>query len=325
MNIVITGGAGFIGSHFVRKLREYKRRITIIVVDRLTYAGDIRRIEDVPGIDFLRVDICDYRRLSRVFARWKVRYIVNFAAQTHVDRSIKDDTPFIDTNIKGTHNLLRITKEFKIKMFYHISTDEVYGDIEEKAKHRYFSENSPLRPNSPYAASKASADLLIRSYRKTYGLPSVIIRPSNNYGPWQHREKFIPTVICNAFLNKSVPIYARGKNRREWLYVEDCVEAILRIVLSDTHNWAIYNIGSRVRPQNIDVARRILKIMNKPRSLIKYVQDRPGHDFMYALSCNRLEREFGWKPRVSLNDGLKKTVEWYIAHREWWDSVEGND
>lgn len=321
MNIVVTGGAGFIGSHFVRQLRERCGKCGIFVIDRLTYAGDVKRIRDIKDIDFFKLDICDFRKLRLFFSQHKVQSIVNFAAHTHVDRSIKDDTPFIESNIRGTHNLLRIVLDGKVRNFFHISTDEVYGDLERNQINSRFTEDSNIRPNSPYAASKASADLLIRSYTRTYGIPAVIIRPSNNYGPWQHCEKFIPTVICNALLGRKVPVYAKGHNRREWLYVVDCAQAILEIVLVGKLKHNVYNIGSGFRPRNIDIARKILKILNKPVSLIKHVQDRPGHDFMYALKSTRLRNELGWNPRISLDAGLERTALWYKEHRGWWGTL----
>ena len=307
MRILVTGGAGFIGSEFVRQIipEGYKP----IVVDKLTYAGDLERLKEVRGkYKFYKADICNKKKIEEIFAREKPQIIVNFAAETHVDRSIINATPFIETNIKGTQVLLDASEKYKIKKFIHISTDETYGEI----KRGRFSEDSPLSPNSPYAASKAAADLLIKAYIRTYKFPAMIIRPCNNYGPWQYPEKFIPVVICKALQNKKIPVYAQGLNRREWLYVADCVAAIA-LILEKGKIGEIYNVGSGVEKRNIDVARSILKMLGKSENLIQFVKDRPGHDFRYALDSPKIQK-LGWKPRVDFYEGLRKTVKWFASN-----------
>ncbi|OQX53994.1 MAG: dTDP-glucose 4,6-dehydratase [Candidatus Omnitrophica bacterium 4484_213] len=307
MRILVTGGAGFIGSEFVRQIipESYKP----IVVDKLTYAGDLERLKEVRGkYKFYKADICNKKKIEEIFAREKPQIIVNFAAETHVDRSIINATPFIETNIKGTQVLLDASEKYKIKKFIHISTDETYGEI----KKGRFSEDSPLSPNSPYAASKAAADLLIRAYIRTYKFPAMIIRPCNNYGPWQYPEKFIPVVICKALQNKKIPVYAQGLNRREWLYVADCVAAIA-LILEKGKIGKIYNVGSGVEKRNIDVAKSILKMLGKSENLIQFVKDRPGHDFRYALDSPKIQK-LGWKPKVDFYQGLRKTVKWFTSN-----------
>lgn len=331
--ILITGGAGFIGSAFVRllardcpeSLRKLRwihpersegpsklRGLSLIVVDKLTYAGDLARLKEAEGkYKFYKADICNKKIIESIIAKERPDIIVNFAAQTHVDRSIKDAAPFIETNIKGTHMLLEAARKYKIKRFIQISSDEVYGEIK-KGK---FSEDSPLKPNSPYAASKAAADLLIKSYIRTYDFPAIIIRPCNNYGPWQYPEKFIPVIICKALRDKKVPVYARGLNVREWLYVQDCAEGILRITEKGRIG-EIYNLGSGHHEKNIDIVKRILKILGKPFTLIEFVKDRLGHDWRYALDSSKV-RKLGWRPKTSFFSGIKMTVDWNIANRKW--------
>jgi dTDP-glucose 4,6-dehydratase len=323
--ILVTGGAGFIGSEFVRQAvkRDCPRSYGIIqakgavhkliVVDNLTYAGDIERLREVKGkFIFYKADICDKNSIGEIFRKEKPEAVLNFAAQTHVDRSIKNALPFIETNVKGTQILLEAAIKFKIDKFIHISTDEVYGEIN-KGK---FSEDSPLQPNSPYAASKAAADLLVKAYVRTYNLPAVIVRPCNNYGPWQYPEKLIPLAISKAIRNLKVPVYAKGDNIREWLYVSDCASAIL-LILKEGRAGEVYNLGSGHKERNIDVVSRILKILGKHQSLIKFVKDRPGHDFRYALDSSKIEDEIGWKSQVRFDNGLKDTVGWYLNNRTW--------
>lgn len=302
--ILVTGGAGFIGSEFVKQ--GVKKGYKVIVVDKLTYAGDLERLKKVEGkYKFYKTDICNKRQIESIFEREKPQIIVNFAASTHVDRSIVDAAPFIDTNVKGTQVLLDASRKYKIKKFIHISTDEIYGEIK-KGK---FTEKSPLAPNSPYSASKAAADLLIRAYIRTYNFPAIIIRPCNNYGPWQYPEKFIPVIISKALQNKKVPVYAKGLNKREWLYVSDCAEAIA-LILEKGKIGEIYNVGSGVEKRNIDVVKNVLKILGKPENLIQFVKDRPGHDFRYALDSSKIHK-LGWKPKDDFYQGLEKTVAWF--------------
>lgn len=310
--ILVTGGAGFIGSAFVKGLLSRKGAPELIVVDKLTYAGDLERLREVKEkYKFYRVDICDKPRIDSIFKKERPDAVVNFAASTHVDRSIVDATPFIETNVRGTQVLLDASRRTRVGKLVHLSTDEVYGDIMEGK----FNENSGLKPNSPYAASKASADLLIKSYIRTYNFPAVILRPSNNYGPWQYPEKLIPVIIYHALKNKGIPIYAKGLNAREWLYVSDCAEAI-RLALENSKPAEIYNIGSGCEERNINVAKRILDILGKPHSLIKFVADRPGHDCRYALDSTKI-RKLGWAPRADFESQLKVIVEWYKQNLSW--------
>jgi len=310
-NILVTGGAGFIGSEFVRQ--AVAKGCMIIVVDKLTYAGDLNRLKEVEGrYSFYKEDICDKVKMKTIFKKEKPEIVVNFAAETHVDRSIQDASPFIEANVKGVQVLLDLSKKFKVKKFIHISTDEVYGEIK-KGK---FSEDSGLQPNSPYAASKAAADLLIRAYVRTHKIPAIILRPANNYGPWQYPEKLIPLAVSKILENKNVPVYGKGINIREWLYVGDCVEGIFSVIRKGIAG-EIYNIGSGDEKKNIYVVKQIIKIANKPEKLIKFVKDRPGHDIRYFLDSSKINKELGWKKKICFSEGLRRTVEWCIVHRKW--------
>ncbi|MCM8781705.1 MAG: dTDP-glucose 4,6-dehydratase [Candidatus Omnitrophica bacterium] len=314
--ILVTGGAGFIGSAFVKTLLREGLSLKgdvpkVIVVDKLTYAGDLKRLEDVKGkFKFYKADICDKKQMERIFKKEKPDAVLNFAASTHVDRSIQDAAPFIKTNIMGTKVVLDACRKYKTTRFIHISTDEVYGEIIKGS----FSEDSPLCPNSPYAASKAAADLLIKSYIRTYNFPAIIIRPCNNYGPWQHPEKLIPLAISQALRNLKVPIYAKGKNVREWLYVTDCARAIL-MILEKGKIGETYNVGSGCEKQNIEIVRMIFKILKKNQNLIEFVKDRPGHDFRYALDSRKIRDKLGWQSQVRFEDGIKNTIEWYLNNK----------
>jgi dTDP-glucose 4,6-dehydratase len=308
--LIITGGAGFIGSEFVRQL--VKRGHRPIVVDKLTYAGDLARLGEVKGkYKFYKADICNKVQMALIFKKERPQIVVNFAAQTHVDRSIVNSAPFVETNIKGVQVLMDVSRRYKVKRFVHISTDEVYGEI----KKGRFTENSPLKPNSPYAASKAAADLFLKSYIRTYGFPAIIIRPCNNYGSWQYPEKLIPVIIYKALNNQKIPIYARGLNVRQWLYVSDCAAGILKIMKTGKIG-QVYNLGSQVQKRNIDIAKDILKILGKPRSLIQYVKDRPGHDFRYCLNSS-LIRKLSWQEKTDFKAGLCRTVDWYSQNSGW--------
>jgi dTDP-glucose 4,6-dehydratase len=322
MKILVTGGAGFIGSHFVRGILALGRSYQIVNFDKLTYAGNLANLSDVasdPNYVFVKGDICDPTAVEGAVQGCDA--IVHFAAESHVDRSIYEPAPAIETNLKGTSVLLRSALTLSVKRFVHISTDEVYGDLEPGV---FADEESPLRPNSPYAASKAGSDLLVRSYVQTYGLPAVITRSSNNYGPYQFPEKFLPLMINNALENRSLPIYGDGKQQRDWLHVEDNCRGILA-VLERGRIGHTYNLGGSCVEENLSIARRLLKFMDKPESLLAHVQDRPGHDRRYALRSDKAERELGWRPQIPLDTGLRQTIEWYEANTGWLDAVRGGE
>lgn len=307
MKVLVTGGAGFIGSEFVRQ--GVKSGYTIIVVDKLTYAGDLKRLESVKGkFKFYKVDICDKKKLEAVFKKERCDIVAHFAAESHVDRSIEDASPFMDTNVKGTQIMLDCARKFKVQKFVHVSTDEVYGEIAKGS----FTENSPFNPNSPYSVSKAAADMLVRAYYRTYGVPVVLVRPSNNYGPWQFPEKLIPVAINKVLAGKKIPVYAKGQNVREWLYVPDCAHAIW-LVLKKGRIGEAYNIGSGQERKNIDTVKMILRHMNAPLDMIEFVKDRPGHDIRYSLSTAKIKKELGWKAGTKFSEGLRQTIDWYLA------------
>ncbi len=311
MKLLITGGAGFIGSAFVKE--ALKDGYDTVVVDALTYAGDLKRIKDVyDNMVFYKIDITDKDSLKDVFIKEKPNIIIHFAAESHVDRSILDPYIFIKTNVEGTFNLLELSREFNIEKFINISTDEVYGDIEQGE----FYEESCLKPSSPYSTSKASADMLGRAYYRTYNLPVVTVRPSNNYGPWQYPEKFIPVVILKALNNEKIPIYGTGQNVREWLFVEDCAKGVLKIMQKGKIG-EIYNLGSDIELKNIDVAKTILRLLNKDKSLISFVKDRKGHDIRYKMNSSKLKEEIGFSLSTSFEEGIKKTIDWYIENMDW--------
>jgi dTDP-glucose 4,6-dehydratase len=316
--VLITGGAGVIGSEVVRQClaKGYK----LIVVDKLTYAGSLTRLAQVRSkIKFYKTDICDKKEIEKIFKKEKFDWVMHLAAESHVDRSIADASPFIRTNFEGTQVMLDAAKRYGVKRFLHVSTDEVYGEIE-KGKSL---ESSPFRPNSPYSVSKAAADMLAQAYWRTYSLPVMIVRPCNNYGRWQYPEKLIPVIISKALKNKKVPVYARGLNVREWLYVEDCARAVA-FLLERGQPGEVYNIGSGQERRNIDVVKKILSILSKPESLIEFVQDRPGHDLRYCLDYSRLKK-LGWQPRVGFEQGLRLTVEWYKNNFKWADDKINSD
>jgi dTDP-glucose 4,6-dehydratase len=319
MKILVTGGAGFIGSNFVKDLLFKYPHYEIVNLDKLTYAGNLdnlSQVKDNSNYRFIKGDICDQRVVEDI-VKDKVNVIVNFAAETHVDRSIYDPKIFVETNVLGTQVLLESALKFKTERFIQISTDEVYGS---SIKGR-FTESSLLSPNSPYAASKASADLLTRSYHKTFGLAALIARSTNNYGPHQFPEKLIPLFITNALSDKELPLYGDGLYVRDWLYVEDHCKA-LDMVLHKGEVGQIYNIGGNCEKTNLEIAELILKRLNKPKSLIKHVKDRPAHDRRYALDSSRIRDELGWKPDTSFEKGLAETVDWYIANQEWWEKIK---
>jgi len=311
IKLLITGGAGFIGSAFAR--HAARRGYRVIIVDKLTYAGDLARLKEIKGrYKFYKADICNKRQIESIFKQEKPDVILNFAAETHVDRSIQDPSSFIDTNIKGTQILLDASRKYKIKKFIQLSTDEVYGEI----KRGKASENYPLKPGSPYAASKAAADLLIKSYIRTYNFPVIIIRPCNNYGPWQYPEKLIPLSILKILRKEKIPVYAKGENIREWLYVEDCAQGILEILRKGKAG-EIYNLGSREERRNLETVRMILKILDVPESLIQFTKDRPGHDIRYSLNSKKVFAGVKWQPKVKFEEGIKFTVNWCLKHKDW--------
>jgi len=309
-SICVTGGAGFIGSEFVRQgiSLGYK----MIVVDKITYAGDMQRLKKNEGkYAFYNVDITHFKKMETVLLKEKPQAIVHCAAETHVDRSIQDPTPFISTNINGTQNLIDLAVKHRLQKFLHVSTDEVYG---ESRKGR-FKETAPMLPGNPYSATKASAEFLVRAAMRTHDLNAIIIRPVNNYGPWQYPEKFIPVIILKALKNKKIPVYGKGKQIREWLHVSDCAKAI-HLILKNGKIGSTYNIGSYFDRPNIVTAKTILRHLGKSEKLIQFVKDRPGHDFRYSVDCSLL-RTLGWKPQIGFNKGIKETIQWYNEHRKW--------
>ncbi len=314
MRLLVTGGAGFIGSNFIYYMLNKHPGIYIICVDKLTYAGKIENITqliDKGRIAFYRTDICDRDGIFRIFESEHPEVIVNFAAESHVDRSIESPDIFLQTNIIGTSVLLDACREYGITRFHQVSTDEVYGDLPIDRPDLKFTETSPIRPSSPYSASKASADLLVMAYSRTYGLPVSISRCSNNYGPYQLPEKLIPLMIKNALAGRPLPVYGNGINVRDWLYVEDHCSAIDAIVNSD-RTGVIYNIGGNNEKRNIDIVRLICKELNKPESLITFVEDRKGHDLRYAIDADKIRRELGWQPVFEFDEGIKQTIKWYL-------------
>jgi dTDP-glucose 4,6-dehydratase len=315
MKLLVTGGCGFIGSNYIRYVAHKHPKYQIINIDKLTYAGNLENLEGFEkknSYHFFKVDICDMQAMRKVFVKYRPDAVVNFAAESHVDRSITAPAVFIKTNVLGVGTLLNLALEYSPKRFLHISTDEVYGSIR-RAK---FTEKSLLQPSSPYSASKAAADALVMAYHTTYGLPVLVTRSSNNYGPYQFPEKFMPLVIHNAFNDKKIPLYGDGKNVRDWIYVEDNCEAI-DLVLHKGRIGEIYNIGGQNEQQNIFVIRKILKILHKPHSLITFVKDRPGHDRRYALSIAKIKSHLAWTPRTPFEEGIKKTIQWYKDNRLW--------
>ncbi len=312
MKLLVTGGAGFIGSEFVRQAVE--RGFEVVVVDKLTYAADLKRIQSVlKGIAFYRCDVQNGEFLESIFEKEKPDIVVHWAAESHVDRSIKDAVPFVDSNVRGTVTLLSVAQKFGVELLVNISTDEVYGSLGRDGK---FVESDSLLPNSPYSASKASADMFGRAFYKTYGLPVITVRPSNNYGYWQYPEKLIPLVILKAIKGEAIPVYGDGKNVREWLFVSDCADAVFSIIEKGKPG-EVYNVGSGEERENIYVVKKILELLEKPESLISFVPDRPGHDFRYALSTKKIEREIGWKAKVLFEEGIERTVDWFVRNRDW--------
>jgi dTDP-glucose 4,6-dehydratase len=318
-NILVTGGAGFIGSAFIRHLAGRQPfPCRLIVLDHLTYAGNMENIaEHLDTISFVRGDICEYDFVLGIFREYDIDTVVHFAAESHVDRSLLGPLVFTRTNVLGTHALLEAARQHGIDRFIHISTDEVYGSLGETGS---FAECDPLDATSPYAASKAASDLIVLSYAKSFGLPAIITRCSNNYGPYQFPEKFIPLMIVNALRDMPLPVYGDGLNVREWIHTDDHVSAILAVLRSGRPG-EVYNIGSGEERRNIDVTRMILSQLGKSESLIRFVSDRPAHDRRYAINSGKLRRELQWSPSVVFEDGIADTIGWYHGHCSWWERV----
>lgn len=317
MNILVTGGAGFIGSNFVRYVLGKEPNANVINLDLLTYAGNrenLRDIEANPNYTFIRGNITNAELVSYIMEHHDITHIVNFAAESHVDRSILDPGVFIETNVQGTLNLLNQAKAFNIEKYLQVSTDEVYGSL---GKTGYFTEDTPLTPNSPYSSSKASADLLVRAYNETYGLNTNITRCSNNYGPYHFPEKLIPLMITNAMDGKKLPVYGDGENIRDWLHVKDHCQAIL-LVLKKGQSGEVYNVGGHNERTNNQIVDLIVEKLDVPRSLITYVEDRLGHDRRYAIDPDKLMNELGWKPEYTFDTGILETIEWYQSNEDWW-------
>ena len=321
MKVLVTGGAGFIGSSFIRYVLRNREDIEIVNFDKLTYAGNLRNLEEVstdPRYAFVRGDIAEPDHVGAVFQQHHPEVVVNFAAETHVDRSIEDTTPFLRTNVAGTQCLLEQSRRSGITKFIQISTDEVYGSLGTQGA---FREDTPLDPSSPYSASKASADMWTLSYFKTFGFPALVTRCSNNYGPFQFPEKLIPVLVTNAMEGRMLPIYGDGLNVREWIFADEHSRAVL-MALDLGRAGEVYNIGSGHEKTNLEVVREVLRIMGKPESLIQFVKDRPGHDRRYAIDCSKIQREWGWQSAVGFSAGLAETISWYQSRQDWIQGIK---
>lgn len=321
MKVLLTGGCGFIGSNFIHYLLNNYPSIKITNLDLLTYAGNLANLEDIrrdKRYKFIRGDIRDGKLVNRLMSEYP-DVVINFAAESHVDRSLYKPAEFLSTNILGAQTMLETARKYNIKRFIQISTDEVYGSLKPKAP--AFREDYPLEASSPYSASKAAADLLVKSYEKTFGYKAIITRSSNNYGPYQFPEKVIPLFITNALSDKPLPLYGDGLNVRDWLYVEDNCRAIATIMLKGQLG-EIYNIGGNCERTNLYITKNILKLLDKPSALITYVKDRPGHDRRYALAISKIRRRLGWQPKYRFEDGISKTIDWYIKNQSWWHQVK---
>ncbi len=323
MNIIVTGGAGFIGSNFVFHMLEKYPDYRIICLDKLTYAGNLSTLKSVmdnPKFRFVKADICDRDAVEKLFAEEKPDIVVNFAAESHVDRSIETPEIFLQTNIIGTAVLMDACRKFGIKRYHQVSTDEVYGDLPLDRPDLFFTENTPLHTSSPYSSSKAGADLLVLAYYRTYNLPVTISRCSNNYGPYHFPEKLIPLMIANALNDKPLPVYGEGINVRDWLYVKDHCKAI-DLIIHNGRVGEVYNVGGHNEMRNIDIVKLICKELGKSEDLITFVKDRKGHDMRYAIDPTKIHNELGWLPETKFEDGIKKTIRWYLENREWWEEI----
>ena len=323
MNIIVTGGAGFIGSNFVYYQLENHPEDRIICLDKLTYAGNLSTLEaamKLPNFRFVKADIADRKAVEQLFEEGKPDIVVNFAAESHVDRSIENPEIFLQTNIMGTQVLMDACRKYGIKRYHQVSTDEVYGDLPLDRPDLFFTEETPIHTSSPYSSSKAGADLLVLAYHRTYGLPVTISRCSNNYGPYHFPEKLIPLMIANALNDKPLPVYGEGLNVRDWLYVEDHCKAI-DLIIHKGRVGEVYNVGGHNEKRNIDIVKLICKELGKPESLIVHVGDRKGHDMRYAIDPSKIHNELGWLPETKFEDGIKKTIQWYLDNKEWWETI----
>ena len=324
MKILVTGGAGFIGSNFIFYMLEKHPDYRIICVDKLTYAGNLETLKNLIAenkIDFFKIDICDRERIYDLFNRERPDIVVNFAAESHVDRSIDNPGIFLFTNTLGTEVLLDACVKFGVKRFHQISTDEVYGDLPLDRPDLFFTDKTPLKTSSPYSSSKAGADLLTLAYHRTYNLPVSVSRCSNNYGPYHFPEKLIPLMIINALHDKPLPVYGKGENVRDWLYVRDHCRAVDLIIHDENSNGEVYNIGGHNEMRNIDIVKLICRELNKPESLINFVTDRKGHDLRYAIDPEKIYIRLGWLPETKFSDGIKKTISWYLNNKSWWQPL----
>lgn len=323
MNIIVTGGAGFIGSNFVFHMLQTYPEYRIVCLDKLTYAGNLSTLEPVmenENFRFVKADICDRTAVYQLFEEEHPDMVVNFAAESHVDRSIENPGIFLETNIMGTAVLMDACRKYGITRYHQVSTDEVYGDLPLDRPDLFFTEDTPIHTSSPYSSSKASADLLVLAYHRTYGLPVTISRCSNNYGPYHFPEKLIPLMIINALHDKPLPVYGDGLNVRDWLYVEDHCRAIDLILHQGTVG-EVYNVGGHNEMKNIDIVKLICRTLGKPESLIQFVTDRKGHDRRYAIDPAKIHRELGWLPKTKFVDGIQKTIQWYVTHEDWWQPI----
>ena len=323
MTVIVTGGAGFIGSNFVFYQLKNHPEDRVICLDKLTYAGNLSTLEPVmnhKNFRFVKVDIADREAVYNLFEEEKPDIVVNFAAESHVDRSIENPEIFLQTNILGTQVLMDACRKYGIRRYHQVSTDEVYGDLPLDRTDLFFTEDTPIHTSSPYSASKASADLLVLAYYRTYKLPVTITRCSNNYGPYHFPEKLIPLVISRALADESIPVYGKGENVRDWLYVEDHCSAI-DLVIRKGREGEVYNIGGHNEKTNLEVVKSILSYLGKPESLINYVTDRPGHDMRYAIDPAKIHNELGWLPATKFEDGIKKTIDWYLDNKDWWQNI----
>jgi len=318
--IIVTGGCGFIGSNFIRMMLETYPQLHIINVDCLTYAGNLENLSDLaddPRLELQKIDICDRAGMEPILSQDGIDAVLNFAAESHVDRSIIDSGPFVQTNIVGTQNLLDLSRKYNIPRYVQVSTDEVYGSLGSEG---YFTEETPLAPYSPYSAAKAAADMLVRAAVHTFDFPAIITRCSNNYGPYQFPEKLLPLFIANALNDKALPVYGTGENIRDWIHVLDHCRGI-DAALQRGRVGEVYNFGGRTEMQNIALTKLLLNLLDKPETLIRYVQDRPGHDLRYAIDCSKAERELDWAPKVSFEQGLRETIDWYQEHADWVERI----